>query len=320
MSVEHPIITVTGSSGAGTTSVTKIFQEIFRREGIRAAFVEGDAFHRFDRETMRRVMAARAAEGRTTFSHFGIDANRLEDLEATFRSYGRDGSGWTRNYVHDPEEARLHARPVGTFTDWRPLEPETDLLFYEGLHGAVVTETVDLAGLADLRIGIVPIVNLEWIQKLHRDRATCGRSVEAVADTILRRMPDYVDVITPQFTRTDINFQRIPTVDTSNPFAARQIPSADESLVIIRFRNPSGIDFVYLRKMIGGSFLSRANSIVVPGGKFDLAMQLILTPSILRLVERRRAALRNRIGDPSVPPAAASPDRAGTAMSPGRGR
>ena len=111
---------------------------------------------------------------------------------------------------------------------------------------------------------------------------------------ILRRMHAYVHCICPQFTETDINFQRVPIVDTSNPFIARWIPTADESLVVIRFKNPRGIDFPYLLSMIHDSFMSRANSIVIPGGKMDLAMQLIFTPMIDRLVVDIEARLRRR--------------------------
>jgi phosphoribulokinase len=142
----------------------------------------------------------------------------------------------------------------------------------------------------DLKIGVVPVVNLEWIQKIHRDRSSRGHSVEDVTATILRRMPDYVRYLCPQFTQTDINFQRVPIVDTSNPFIARWIPTLDESLVVIRFRDPSGIDFSYLVSMIHDSFMTRANSIAIPGGKLDIAMQLILTPLIRRLIERKRRA------------------------------
>ena len=290
MSVQHPIISVTGSSGAGTTSVKRTFDQIFRREGVTAAYIEGDAFHAHDRATMKRVMAEKAEAGDLHFSHFGVEANLLAELEETFRSYGETGNGRTRTYVHDAEEAEHYGTPPGTFTAWRPFEPGTDLLFYEGLHGCVVTDTVNLARHADLKIGVVPVINLEWIQKLHRDKATRGYSTEAVTDTILRRMPDYVRIITPQFTQTDINFQRVPMVDTSNPFIARWIPTPDESMVVIRFRNPRGIDFPYLLSMIPGSFMSRANSIVIHGGKLDLAMQLILTPMILQLVDRKRRA------------------------------
>ena len=119
-----------------------------------------------------------------------------------------------------------------------------------------------------------------------------GYTAEAVTDTILRRMPDYVNYICPQFSRTDINFQRVPVVDTSNPFIAREIPTADESICVIRFRNPKGIDFPYLLSMIHDSWMSRANTIVVPGGKMELAMQMILTPFIWRLMERRKRALQ----------------------------
>jgi phosphoribulokinase len=290
MSVRHPIISISGSSGAGTTSVKNTFAQIFRREKIEAAYIEGDAFHRYDRYEMRELMAAGAKAGNNNVSHFSPETNLLEELEATFRSYSESGTGRTRHYVHDAVEAELHGTDPGRFTGWGELPANTDLLFYEGLHGAVVTDKVDVAKWADLKIGVVPVINLEWIQKLHRDRSARGYSTEAVTDTILRRMPDYIHYICPQFTETDINFQRVPTVDTSNPFIARWIPTADESMVVIRFRNPRGIDFAYLRTMLEGSFMSRANSIVIPGGKLDLAMQLILTPMILQLIDRKRRA------------------------------
>lgn len=291
MSTRHPIIAITGSSGAGTTSVKKTFDVIFKREGVTAASIEGDAFHRYDRLAMREEMAKAAAAGNHHFSHFGPYANLLKELEATFAEYAETGQGKTRHYVHDAQEAERFGVAPGKFTDWGPFPDNTDLLFYEGLHGAVVTDDVNLARHVDLKIGVVPVINLEWIQKLHRDRSARGYSTEAVTDTILRRMPDYINYICPQFSQTDVNFQRVPTVDTSNPFIARWIPTADESMVVIRFRNPRGIDFPYLLSMLADSFMSRANSIVIPGGKLDLAMQLILTPMIMKIVERRRRAM-----------------------------
>ncbi len=290
MSVKHPIISITGSSGAGTSSVKATFDQIFRREGVNAAFIEGDAFHRYDRMEMREKMAEAIKKPNNHFSHFGPEANILQELEAVFREYSETGQGRTRHYVHDDEEAELYGSPPGTFTDWSPLPEDSDLLFYEGLHGAAVTDTVNLPKYGDLKIGVVPVINLEWIQKIHRDRSARGYTTQAVTDTILRRMYDYVNYICPQFTETDINFQRVPIVDTSNPFIARWIPTADESMVVIRFKDPRGIDFSYLQSMLHDSFMSRANSIVIPGGKLDLAMQLILTPLIKRLVERKRRA------------------------------
>ena len=290
MSRQHPIISITGSSGAGTTSVKRTFEQIFRRENVEAAYIEGDAFHRYNRAEMRCQMAKEAKLGNKHFSHFSPQTNLFEELEKAFRDYGESGSGMTRYYVHDDQEAALHNSPPGTFTAWASLPENSDLLFYEGLHGAVVTDKVNVAQHADLKIGVVPVINLEWIQKLHRDRSARGYSTEAVTDTILRRMPDYVNYICPQFAETDINFQRVPTVDTSNPFIARWIPTPDESMVVIRFKNPRGIDFPYLLSMIDGSFMSRANSIVIHGSKLDLAMQLILTPLIMQLIDRKRNA------------------------------
>ncbi len=287
MTATHPIISITGSSGAGTTSVKRIFELIFRREKVNAAYIEGDAFHRYDRAAMKAKIAEEQAKGNPNFSHFNNEANELELLASIFEEYGRAGTGRTRTYVHDDEEAEQFGLQPGSFGPWREFEP-SDLLFYEGLFGCAVTDTVDVARHADLRIGVVPVINLEWIQKIHRDKATRGYSAEAVMDTILRRMPDYVRYITPQFSRTQINFQRVPVVDTSNPFIARWIPTPDESMLVIRFADPRGIDFLYLLSMIHDSFMSRANTIVMPGNKLDLAMQLILTPLILQLMERKR--------------------------------
>jgi phosphoribulokinase len=287
MSRKHPIVAVTGSSGAGTTSVKNVFEHIFRRENIQAAVIEGDSFHKYDREGMRDAIRKAEAEGRT-MSHFGPEANLWEELEGVFRQYGRTGTGKFRKYLHNDEEAEPYNRPAGTFTDWEPLPEGTDLLFYEGLHGAARSDSCDVGAQVDLLIGVVPIVNLEWIQKMHRDMRERGYTVTDVTQTILRRMPDYVHHIVPQFTRTHINFQRVPTVDTSNPFVARDIPTADESFVVIRFRDPHGIDFPYLLTMVHDSFMSRPNCIVVPGGKLHLAMQLILTPLILDLIEKKR--------------------------------
>lgn len=295
MSKKHPIVAVTGSSGAGTTTVKRAFEHIFYRDGINAAVIEGDSLHRFDRAEMR-VEMAKAVQEHRNLSHFGPEANRFDLLEGLFRSYGESGTGKKRYYIHSDDEAAHHSARLGTpltpgqFSPWEDLPANTDLLFYEGLHGLVVTEDDNVARHVDLGVGVVPIVNLEWIQKIHRDNLERGYSAEAIVDTIMRRMPDYIRHITPQFSLTDINFQRVPLVDTSNPFIARDIPTPDESFVIIRFREPEklDIDFPYLLSMIKDSFMSRRNSMVVPGGKMGMAMEVILQPIIGRMMAARR--------------------------------
>lgn len=291
MSAKHPIIAVTGSSGAGTTTVKDTFERIFHREGVNAAIVEGDSLHRYTRDEMKRLIIEAEAQGLRGISHFGPEANLLSELETLFRGYGESGIGRKRVYIHNEEQSVRWNLPMGTFTEWDDLPVGTDCLFYEGLHGGFVSEDINIARHADLLIGVAPIINLEWLQKLHRDTQVRGYSAEAVQDTILRRMHDYVHYIVPQFTRTHINFQRVPVVDTSNPFSARDVPSLAESMVVIRFSNPRGIDFPYLLNMISGSFMSRANTIVVEGGKLDLAMQLILTPLIWKLMENKRKSM-----------------------------
>lgn len=291
MSERHPIIAITGSSGAGTSTVTRTFQNIFRREGVSAAIIEGDSYHRFDRKEMKLKMAEAEKTGNLNFSHFGAESNLFDEIESLFKTYSTTGTGKSRKYLHNAEEAGPYQQEPGTFTAWEPLPEKTDMLFYEGLHGAVVTPEVNVAKYPDLLVGVVPVINLEWIQKLWRDKNMRGYSADAVTDTILRRMPDYVNYICPQFQHTHVNFQRVPIVDTSNPFISRDVPTADESMVVIRFAKPKGIDFQYLLNMINGSMMSRANTIVVPGGKMELAMQLIFTPFIWRMVERKKRAM-----------------------------
>lgn len=294
MSKKHPVVAITGSSGAGTSTVKKALVSIFLRQNINPVVIEGDSFHRYDREAMNSKMDE-AIQAGENFSHFGPGANELELLEELFKTYGETGGGQKRFYLHNHEEALEHNQRLnlnfqpGQFTPWEEIETGTDLMFYEGLHGLVKTDSVDLTRHVDLKVGVVPIVNLEWIQKIHRDNADRGYSEEVIVDNILRRMPDYVKYITPQFSETDINFQRVATVDTSNPFIARDIPTLDESFVVIRFKNPDirHTDFSNLLSIIEGSFMSRRNTLVVPGGKMGMAMEIIFAPLMQELMDNR---------------------------------
>jgi phosphoribulokinase len=318
MSIKYPIVAVTGSSGAGTTTVRHAFQDIFRREGISAAFVEGDAFLRHESEESNRLIRQAEIEGKM-LSLFGPEMHQLERLEALFKEYAERGTGQVRHYVTEDNSQEFGGLPPGTFTPWRPVPSETDLLFYEGLHGGVVARNwtrrklspshnpvvierrnagdgnngVDVAQHVDLLLGVVPVVNLEWIQKIHRDTNVKGHTPEAVTNTILRRLRDYTHFLTPQFSISDINFQRVPVVDTSNPFIARDVPTADESVVVIRFRDPGKYNFPRIMKRIQGSFMSRPNTMVIPGGKMHLALEIICTPLAHELLEKRQKNYEN---------------------------
>lgn len=293
MSKKHPVVVVTGSSGAGTTFVKCAFEHIFDKENINPLIVEGDSFHKYDRAAMKIAVQEQEDKGNSFFSHFGPGANEFDKIEQTFKDYGITGECDRRYYIHSDDEAAEHNARLGSdlnpgeFTPWEKVGAGTDLLFYEGLHGAVVADGVDMAQYGDLKVGVVPSVNLEWIQKIHRDNAERGYSAKETVDTILRRMPDYINFITPQFSETDINFQRIATVDTSNPFITRDIPTPDESLVVIRFKDleRTPVDFASVKSVIEGSFMSRRNTIVVPGSKMGLAMEVILYPIIHKMIE-----------------------------------
>lgn len=291
MSSKHPVIAVTGSSGAGTTTTGQAVRHIFRSLDVSAAFVEGDSFHRYSRPEMDLAIRKAQEQGRH-ISYFGSEANDFDRLESLFRSYSQTGQGKIRRYLHSFDDAVPYNQMPGTFTPWEELPDNTDALFYEGLHGGVCGGNYDVAQYVDLLIGMVPIVNLEWIQKLIRDTSERGHSREAVTTSIVRSMEDYIHHIVPQFSRTHINFQRVPTVDTSNPFSAKDIPSLDESFVVIRFRGIKNVDFPFYLQMIEGSFMSRTNTLVVPGGKMALAMELILTPLIEQIMDRKNQVRR----------------------------
>lgn len=306
---KYPVIAVTGSSGAGTTSVQHAFAEVVRRLGIHAANVHGDAFFRYNRDDMRRVIE----ESRATsipLSHFSPETNLFEELEALFREYSAGGTGRIRHYVKDPDEAERYAVPAGQFTPWAALPSDTDILFYEGLHGGVAAATwprrrtspahrphalperrrglkgVDVAQYVDLLIGVVPVLNLEWIQKIRRDGHKDNTDPALAGATILRRMKDYINFIVPQFSISDINFQRVPVVDTSNPFEAQDIPTAAESVIVVHFREPKRHDLCALLAQISGAYMSRANTMVVPGGQMAHAIEVICTPIIRSLIRQ----------------------------------
>jgi phosphoribulokinase len=274
MSRKYPIVAVTGSSGAGTSAVHATFEALLEAESINAAYVEGDSFHKYERDEMRKLTDEWERTAGRAISHFGPEANLFEELEALFREYGEQGTGTTRLYLHNEERAARYGQKAGTFTPWQQLPDDTELLVYEGLHGGVVTDAVDIAQHVDLLIGVTPIINLEWIQKIQRDLRERGHSLDMITDTILRRMPDYVHYITPQFSRTHVNFQRVP---------------------MIRFATPEGVDLDAIRQQIAGAFRSRPDTLVVPGDEIDLAMRLILESRIRELVEEGR-----RLRAPSV--------------------
>ncbi len=288
MSNKHPIVAVTGSSGSGTTTVKRALEHIYSYLNVAPTFVEGDSFHRYDREQMQQQLQKTKITGEN-LSHFGPEGNLFEKQEALFKEYGETGSGLRRYYIHDAEEAILRNHENGTFTPWERIPEDSNLLFYEGLHGAVVTDKVNIAQYVDLLIGVAPTVNLEWIQKIHRDTRERGYEQGVVIDNILRRMHDYMHYVVPQFSKTHINFQRIPLVDTSNPFSVRSVPTLDQSLVLIHFLNPPAtIEYKReLKELIEGAYITGFNTLVVPGGKMMFAFEMILTRRIQEILEKR---------------------------------
>ncbi len=287
MSEEHPIVAITGSSGSGSSAITKAFEHIFFRERVKAAYIQGNAFHRYERNKMEEETQKALQEGRV-LSHFSPDANHLDKLESLFFQYSTTGTGMYRYYLHSKDVAKKWNMEPGSLTEWQELDNDTDLLLYRGLHGAAIDGDIDISSYPDLLIGIVPNVNLEWIRKLKRDTAVRGYSAEEVRKSILNRLDDYVHHITPQFSRTHINFQMIAAVDTSNPLSATEEPTIDECFLVIHFQKINKPDFPALLDALPGSFMSRRDTLVVPGGLITTTIEIILMPLIHDLVVKSR--------------------------------
>ncbi|MFK5894614.1 MAG: phosphoribulokinase [Pseudomonadota bacterium] len=295
MSIEYPIVAITGSSGAGSSFVTRAFEHIFQRERIKAVYIQGSAFHRYEREEMQAQLEKAHEEGRR-LSHYGPEGNYLDKLETLFFQYSAMGSGMHRHYLHSREFADKWGQKPGTLTPWEKLKKNSDLLLYRGLHGAAITGDIDISQYPDLTIGVVPNVNLEWIRKIKRDTSLREYSAEEVKQSILDRMYDYVHHITPQFNRTHINLQMIPSVDTSDPFNIENIPEDNECFLVIHFCRQEGKqegkqrlpDFIKLLQLLPKSFMSRSDTIVVPAGQRTLALELIVAPLIHDLVSKSR--------------------------------
>jgi phosphoribulokinase len=309
MSVQHPIVAVTGAAGAGLSTVRHVFKDIFKRLGIKPAVVHGDGFRRYTERQFEALLQEARASNRH-ISWFGPECNHFPELEAFFKAYGATGSGVLREYAHNAARASELGVVVGEFTPWIPLRPGSDLMLYEGQHGGVVANTwtrrkvdarhfppeidrrvgrggIDIARHVDLLIGVAPAVNLEWIQKIHRDSAKGYCSAQESVETILRRLDDYLHYIVPQFGLTDINIQRMPLVDTSHPFMARDVPSPEESILVIHFRDREKHDFPRLLQRIPGARMSRLSTLMVPGGKLKLALDVICAPLFETMMARR---------------------------------
>ncbi len=309
MSQKRPIVALTGSSGAGLSTVRHAFKTIFRRLEVNAAIVHGDAFRRYTESEFAAQLVAARAIGRN-LSWFGPECNHFSRLETFFKTYSETGSGVVREYAHNAERATELGVPVGEFTAWQPLAAGSDLLLYEGQHGGVVAQSwtrrnldarhfpsgvdrrvnargIDVAQYVDLLIGVVPAINLEWIQKIHRDCDHGQCSPEETVEIILRRMGDYIHYIVPQFGLTDINIQRIPLVDTSNPFIARDVPTESECAFVVHFRDRERHDFVDLTRRIPGAQMTRATTMLIPGGVLGHALEDICAPILTYLLEKR---------------------------------
>lgn len=312
MSQHHPIIAVTGSSGSGLSTIRHAFKFIFRRLNIQPAIVHGDGFRRYTDRQFAALLDEARGSGRR-LSWFGPECNHFQELETFFKTYGECGNGIYRQYAHTAEHGEELGVQPGEFTDWKPLAPGSDLLFYEGQHGGVVANTwtrrkvdsrhfpaeidrrtgnkgIDVAQHVDLLIGVTPAINLEWIQKIHREHEKNTCTPEESVETILRRMDDYNHYIVPQFGLADINIQRMPLVDTSDPFIARDVPIADESICVIHFRDRERHDFPDLLMRIPGAHMSRPTTMAIPASKLRLALEVICGPILAQFMESRSMA------------------------------
>ena len=166
MSAKHPVIAVTGFSGAGTTTTGVAFRKIFQQLNIRAAELEATA------STLHPAGNGRgdpqgARSGRD-ISYFGPGpttsaccSRALSSTAKRHRPFAQVPAHLRRSGAYNPGAGHLH--PVGATAgaDRRAV--------LRGAARRCGREHHDVASHVDLLVGVVPIVNLEWIQKLIRD-------------------------------------------------------------------------------------------------------------------------------------------------------
>ena len=242
MSVKHPIISVTGSSGAGTTSVKTTFKRIFNRETVNAA--SSMAMHSIAMTAqMKRVMAEEAEREINHFSHFGPECQPAGGTGRVYSGISAKPEPEKPGTTCTTRKKRTCTARPGTFSAWEDIDPEYRIIVLRRTAWRGGDRRRQPGAALRPKIGVVPVVNLEWIQKIHRDKMDRGYSTQAIKDTILRRMPDYLDYICPQFSQTDINFPARADRRYIERLCARWIPTPDESMVVIRFRQSQGYRF-----------------------------------------------------------------------------
>ncbi len=284
MNRKRPIIALTGSSGAGKTNIKSIFNEIFFENGIKAINIQGDGFHKYTRTKM-----AELDKTGSRLTHFASECNHLDLLENLFKQFSTTGKGMTRRYAHSESEAKKIGAQIGFFSEWEEFEPNYDILLYEGLHGGFKDDKINISKYVDLLIGITPSINLEWVQKCHRYLVIRGYSKNEVKKLIIKRLPDYLEYICPQFSRTDANLERIPLVDLADPFKTKSIPADKNSIYMLSIKDNSIIEG--LRTCLEKFDLFTADSddmtITVRAKELKSLFELIFLPKILNLIGRK---------------------------------
>jgi phosphoribulokinase len=315
MSEKHPIIAVTGMAGAGLSTVRHAFKDLFSRDRTSSP----PSCMAMASAAIPTASSPRCWKKRATAIGAFPGSARNAIISRNWNSFSRPmpkpAAAWCANTPTTTRAPPLLGVKAGEFTPWKPLNSRLGPAvlrrpawrrdrqyldprqvdsrhFPPEIDRRVGKPGIDVAQHVDLLIGVVPAINLEWIQKIHRDCAKGRTAPEDSLETILRRMDDYIHYIVPQFGLTDINIQRMPLVDTSNPFIARDVPTPDESVLVIHFRDRKRHDFPALLRRIPGSRMTRPTTMLVPGGELRLALSVICGPLVEEMMEKQRPVAR----------------------------
>lgn len=191
---DRKVIAIIAGSGAGKTVFTRKIEDVLAAHVPDSHFtVPGDGFHRYGRNNMPEDL-----------THFDVEANELDYLEALLRNFKNGEPIETRFYIHNDEEAQEHGVAPGEFTAWSTVEPNHRFLTYEGLHGFVdrMREYVDLA------IAVQPEGPLLWAQFYAREVLERGKSPAATVARWAERAEDYQKFIKPQIQEADMSIYR----------------------------------------------------------------------------------------------------------------
>ena len=177
---ENKIITISGDSGAGKTTLAKELSRLFEKQGFKTLVYECDRYHKWER----------GDENWKIFTHLHPEANNIEEAGQDIALLKTNHSIIQRDYDHIN----------GKFTIGESIVPSS-IIIVIGLHALYDSK---LNSISDLKIFLDPNEKVKNNWKIWRDKQERGYSKNQVESQIEKRYPFYSRFIEPQKENADL--------------------------------------------------------------------------------------------------------------------